>query len=212
MNFTLIELLIVIAIIAILAAMLLPSLAKARDTALLARCTGNFKQYATALGMYVHDYEDYLGAISVHSGSMSASTGGFTFPKGYNRYFANPDSTSGTEVMLCPITKRDYPQDNVYNQKKCSVRWNCCKMGCTNIKEDERGTLGMPRKITRVKRPGVAQIFQDAYPIHFNNTVRRGTPVTFVDGHVEYRLYQNSNTQVPGVMHASQGWDAIPDY
>jgi len=56
-HFTLIELLVVISIIAILAAMLLPSLSKARDTSKKAPCAANLKQLSTASLMYNDDYK-----------------------------------------------------------------------------------------------------------------------------------------------------------
>ena len=62
-NFTLIELLLVIAIIAILAALLLPSLFTARVRAHMANDTGNLKQIYQALIYYSEEYNGYLPYI-----------------------------------------------------------------------------------------------------------------------------------------------------
>jgi len=58
-GFTLIELLVVIAIIAILAAMLFPVFARARESARKIQCLANVKNIATAIQMYLVDYDRF---------------------------------------------------------------------------------------------------------------------------------------------------------
>ena len=58
--FTLLELLIVIAIIAILASLLLPALSKAKETSLRIKCLSNQKQSGIATQFYLGDYNNFL--------------------------------------------------------------------------------------------------------------------------------------------------------
>ncbi len=63
-RFTLIELLIVIAIIAILAAMLLPALNQARERGKCVSCSSRLKSLGQVVAMYVADSQDFLPACS----------------------------------------------------------------------------------------------------------------------------------------------------
>ena len=58
--FSLVELLVVISLIAILAALLLPSLGRSKSQAVAISCLNNLRQLQTCFAMYVHDNDDTL--------------------------------------------------------------------------------------------------------------------------------------------------------
>lgn len=61
--FTLVECLVVIAIISILAALLLPALSRARDQANRTACMSNLRQVNLAIHLYARDFDDMLPVL-----------------------------------------------------------------------------------------------------------------------------------------------------
>lgn len=73
-GFTLIELLVVISIVALLMAILLPVLSKARETAKSTGCLSNLRQQGAGAGIYFLDFKDRFPV----NYNINATTGGYT--------------------------------------------------------------------------------------------------------------------------------------
>ena len=63
--FTLVELLVVIGIIAVLLALVLPALARARNSALRVSCSSNLRQIGVAFISYAHDNRGWFPAVAI---------------------------------------------------------------------------------------------------------------------------------------------------
>ncbi|MBR1967666.1 MAG: prepilin-type N-terminal cleavage/methylation domain-containing protein [Lentisphaeria bacterium] len=114
-SFTLIELLVVIAIIAILAAILLPSLQRARARGVMTTCINNLKQVATSAYNYSTDNNGWLchgGETSVinnlfnDSGTVGSLGLYLNKPQVIEYYDSNGNAVKAPPEVICPVGSR----------------------------------------------------------------------------------------------------------
>ena len=103
-HFTLIELQIVIAIVAILDAMLLPALNKAREKGRLVSCMSNLKQLGLSNANYLNEYREYFCSNKLLDIAGGKTGGIFYQILGYDERSKN---------LICPTDKL------VADQKTC---------------------------------------------------------------------------------------------
>ncbi|QNN22865.1 type II secretion system protein [Planctomycetales bacterium ZRK34] len=117
--FTLIELLVVVSIIALLVAILLPSLAAARLEAKRLACMSNLRQYSTANIMYTNDFKGWYVPVKTGvSGDFDTGTHQWSTWHGNKHYrkLLNLDEVEpngwAPAGMLCPLATKSFSYDD----------------------------------------------------------------------------------------------------
>lgn len=186
-GFTLIELLVVISIIAILAAMLLPSLRSVREKARQSVCANNLKQLMLGVIMYTSDNYDFL---------IPGADPYDTYPGGSGPVF-EVDRSSWADILFPYVNNRNvFLCPSFPEAKRCAYGWNYLNFGWYD------GYANWGTKLGQVQCPSDSILLGDnqwdgggwpspdaVYMSYTYNLVYRhsgGANYGFLDGHVKW--------------------------
>lgn len=189
--FTLIELLVVITIIAILASILFPVFARARENARRASCQSNLKQIGLATIQYSQDYDERLP--SRESGNIDIHLKLQPYIKS-RQIFICPSQTSYTKKAA------GNPEEPLSNSPILGKPENYFSYAYNNIMADGKygnGHIGYFEYASRTLLAGEIRGLMDRVgPINSAKVNERaseiaerhldGTTVLFIDGHVKW--------------------------
>src|SRR5436189_1905979 len=105
-GFTVMELLIVIAILVILASLLLPALGRAKENTRRIACISNLKQISAGMHSFAADHDDvFPWRLPVDAG------GSFTRSRVFETYLAMRRQLSTPKILVCPSDKRQVAEN-----------------------------------------------------------------------------------------------------
>lgn len=110
--FTLVEMLVVIAIISILASLLMPTLLNAIESGRQIRCTNNQKQVGMAISMYADQYNDFIPAVVTDTVGWTdywdtTRIWAMVYPQGWGQ------AAFRSSIFACPTYLAEKPTANV---------------------------------------------------------------------------------------------------
>ena len=221
--FTLIELLVVVSIISLLIAILLPSLRRAREQALVVTCQSNLRQQLIGMTVYSSDYGGRF-AYGKNFDWEKFTYPGLTFAEyiqdllipyvGGQRGDANPD-VDFSEVFRCPAVERSPKFAWLREPEQNHYRYNTHKA----LNHEKR--VGRPCSL--VRSPSVAVLL---YDVAFADWSPRDLPhgrtrtsinVGYVDTHVAQMTSQSYFRDSPNKPYLDEavnafvvrGWDVV---
>jgi prepilin-type N-terminal cleavage/methylation domain-containing protein/prepilin-type processing-associated H-X9-DG protein len=203
-GFTLIEILVVVAIISLLIAILLPALAKTRESARSTQCMAQLKEWASAIRMYADDNKNTLPFEDrpkphqdVNGDKVWDDTGWICWFDSMDKYFGVKQVSEA--IKICPSIRWDDPN------REESYKMNS-KLAETNIAQDpDKAALERAyRKMSTLKYPSQTVILFDgdvgggtpqAPALNFKGRWRLGVNPAGGADDVNYRHLRSANLQ-----------------
>ena len=190
--FTLLELLVVVAVIAIIAALLLPALSKARGRALAISCLNNSRQLAVAWTLYADEHESRLpynlGGTGVRRiASLRTNLNWVNNILTWGPESDNTNTATLTEASLGAYVSRSLavyrcPSDHVLSEDQRSYGWSGrVRSYSMNAMVGDAGELSEPGfnvnnpayvqffKLTTIPHPAQIFVFLDEHPDSIND-------------------------------------------
>ena len=145
----------VIAIIAILAAMLLPALNKAREQGRSSACINNLKTMGTGNAMYLSDYHEYVvpGRLKGEHFFTLLARFGCDWKSSYKGKTKVPRGTFACPTENLPFADKPSNSPYSYAYTHYTVNRNLCG--------DDSKDPPLPKKISQIAGPSIAWVFID---------------------------------------------------
>lgn len=169
LGFTLVELLVVLALISLLAAMLLPTLARVKEAGRATACLSNLRQIGLALQIYVSENNNRMPVMRDRLPGTNAPPDA---PPSVDEVLAG--HLGNLQVLRCPSDNR-----GIFEQTRSSYAWNSLLNG---------QNADQLRVLTLDLGPTRTPVMFDKEAFHRARGEARGVNYLYADGHIKNLL------------------------
>lgn len=172
--FTLVELLVVLAIIALLAALLLPAVARAREKGRSAACLSNLRQIGVALQLYVQDNDNRMPVMRDRPVGAPPTNS----PPSPDIVLSN--HLGNVRILKCPSDTKE-----LFEQTGSSYSWNSLLNGQDAEHFQVLGIQFNPHQMP---------VMFDKESFHAPKDTHKGVNYLYADGHIKNLLVVEGTT------------------